>query len=364
VHESWSPLERDAFAVDEPAMDVLGGAAGAVATTAPLALGLVLDQPAAGLAAALGGLYGSLGTPVRGPDRARWAAVAVIGTTVSMALGTALADATTALVIVTVVVTAATAELRRYGRSGAMCGFLHAATLIIAGGLPDASVAAQTVPFLVGALAGAGLMLAAGASRARPDHGVAPGAATGRDATRPPPASPIPPARLHAHAVRTSLAVGLALAGARAADLAFGYWVPLTTLAVLQPEPHASWVRMVQRTAGTLLGTLAVLGVTWWTTDPVVLIPVVAVCSLALFSLHDRSYYWFVLTLTPTVLLMISTDVPLGPEIAGDRLAATALGIAVAGAANAATVAWLRATGAGRDEPSPEAPTAPGPSTG
>ena len=45
----------------------------------------------------------------------------------------------------------------------------------------------------------------------------------------------------------------------RLADLAHGYWIPLTTLAVLQPGPHATDVRSIQRAAGTLVAAVLVI---------------------------------------------------------------------------------------------------------
>ena len=38
----------------------------------------------------------------------------------------------------------------------------------------------------------------------------------------------------------------------RLIDLPHGYWVPLTTLAILQPTEHGTLVRSLQRAAGTV----------------------------------------------------------------------------------------------------------------
>src|SRR5207248_8199800 len=67
------------------------------------------------------------------------------------------------------------------------------------------------------------------------------------------------------HACRLAVAVAGGTLLYRLADLPHGYWVPLTTLAVLQPGVHATLVRSVQRTAGTLIAGAVVVAVTFAT---------------------------------------------------------------------------------------------------
>ncbi len=59
---------------------------------------------------------------------------------------------------------------------------------------------------------------------------------------------------LRDHAARLGLAVAADTLFYLLIDLAHGYWVPLTTLAILQPGEHATRVRSVQRAVGTLAG--------------------------------------------------------------------------------------------------------------
>ena len=339
MQETWAALERDAFRIDEPSIDLLGGIAGALASTAPLVIGAATNHIEAGMIAALAGLEVVLGTPSRGPDRARWGLITLAGTIVAVAVGTVLAQRTVVLVAATILAVALTAEMRRAGRSGALSGFAIGAVLVIAGGLPPGEVGPRTLWFAIGGAVGLALTLAAGRVR---------GAAEGDERD---PGSPIPTRRLHAHAARTSIAVGGGLAGARIATLAFGYWVPLTTLAVLQPEAHASWVRMIQRSLGTFVGAAAVAAALVLTDQPTSLIPLVGISSLALFSLRDRSYFWLVLCLTPTALLIVGIGTASGGDVAGDRVVATVLGVTVAAVANMATIAWIRWRRRGQPRP-------------
>ncbi|MCB1251443.1 MAG: FUSC family protein [Acidimicrobiales bacterium] len=333
MHETWSQLEHDAFVVEEQGFDIVSGIVGMLVTTVPLAVGVATDQLQVGMSAALGAMNVVLGTPTRGPHQLRWGSITLAGTVAATAIATLLAPYPLALLTATVAIVAATAELRRFGRSGAMTGFIIGAVLVINGGLPEAPDLPRTVAAAGGG--GAGLVLALAATELRRRV-----LSSGGTAPADPP-SPIPPTRLHAHAARTSIAVGAGQWLAHVTGLMFGYWVPLTTLAVLQPEPHASWVRMVQRSAGTLVGAGIVAFVLTVTTAPWVLVGCVGAASLSLFALRERSYYWLVLCLTPTALLIIGTGVPVDATVAGTRVLATAIGIAFAAAATGATAWWV-----------------------
>ena len=61
-------------------------------------------------------------------------------------------------------------------------------------------------------------------------------------------------ALLRAHALRLATIIAATTLVYQLLGLEHGYWVPLTVLAVLQPDEHASDVRAVQRAAGTLVG--------------------------------------------------------------------------------------------------------------
>ena len=144
------------------------------------------------------------------------------------------------------------------------------------------------------------------------------------------------------HALRTGVTTAVATAVYRALGLTFGYWLPLTSLAVLQPDLHSSRVRALQRGAGTLVGAAIVAVVASLTSNDALLIAFTACSAFALFGIGERSYHWLVLLLTPTALLMISTLEFSGWDIAGTRVVNTAIGIALALLAIELTSRWIR----------------------
>src|SRR5512132_2608070 len=66
---------------------------------------------------------------------------------------------------------------------------------------------------------------------------------------------------LQRHALRLALSVGAGTALYVVIGLKHGYWVPLTTLAILQPSEHGTRVRSVQRAAGTLAGAALIVAI-------------------------------------------------------------------------------------------------------
>lgn len=318
----------DAFRITPAALDLRVAVAGGLATTAPLAIGLLVGQPLAGVTAALGGLNVALAMPdVGNRHRLWWGILALVGCTVTTLLARAVAPVAVISVALTLVWTGGFALLRAAGKEGAGVGFVLGAMFVILNGLPSqSSMPALTVQAAAGGLAGLAIMVLAGlgrgASRVEPAptllgivRGV--GVAVRRDAT------------LRGHGLRVGLATAFAAALASVLGPSFGYWIPLTVIAVLQPDSHSSRVRLLQRAAGTVVGVVLVVLVTVLTENPAALVVLVALFSLAMFALKDRSYFWMVILLTPTALLMISSAIVEGPGIAGQRLVNTAIGLAI-----------------------------------
>ncbi len=126
------------------------------------------------------------------------------------------------------------------------------------------------------------------------------------------------------------LVAGAATALYRALGLTFGYWIPLTSVAVLQPDSYNSRVRALQRTAGTLVGTAIVAVVAVVTRNEGVLVAIIFLVSGGLFALKERGYFWLTMLLTPTALLMTSTVRFYGWDISITRLVNTAIGLVIA----------------------------------
>jgi uncharacterized membrane protein YccC len=321
----------EAFRVQRRGGDVIAGLAGALATCGPLALGIALDEPQIGVTAALGGLNGALVTP-RGPlrDRLGWGLGATLGYCASGAAAMALQSSVAASVAAAFVVVGLTAYMRVWGFTGGLTGFVIGAMFVILSGIPGGSLdlGERVLWFALGALAGVAFMVTALARNAPPPSPNArplitvlrEGAQQYLQALR-------DDKDLRGHALRLASIIALTTLAYRLLDLQHGYWVPLTVLAVLQPEEHASRVRAVQRAAGTLVATAAIAVFVLATNSQWLIVAGQGLAAFGLYALHSRSYFWLVVMITPTALLTFTAIDYTGDDIALERAAWSALGI-------------------------------------
>jgi Fusaric acid resistance protein-like len=315
VQSVWA----DAFRVERRGVDVGAGLAGGAATCAPLAIGVAAGEPAIGVTACFGGLNAALAVP-RGPLRC----------CASVALATAVQGSDAASVATALAVVGLAAFLRTFGHDGGLTGFVIGAIFVITNGIPAGplDVGERTLWFALGSLAGVALMVAAYARDAPPPP---PGAAPLRrvlaDGARQLRGAVAGDSLLRAHALRLATIVAGTLLLARVFGLEHGYWVPLTVLAVLQPEEHASNVRAVQRGAGTFVGTVAVALLAIATGEEWAMVAGQGVAAFGLFALFARGYFWLVVLLTPTALLTLSAVDYQGVAVALERAGWSAIGI-------------------------------------
>jgi hypothetical protein len=326
-------LWAEAFRVQRRGGDVVAGLAGALATCGPLALGIALDEPQIGVTAALGGLNGALITP-RGPlrDRIGWGLGATLGYCASGAAAMALQGSVAASVAAAFVMVGLTSYLRMFGFTGGLTGFVIGAVFVILSGVPADSLdlGERVLWFALGALVGVVLMVTALARNAPPPSSDArPLLTVLTEGARQYIRTLAEDKELRAHALRLASIVAVTTLVYRLLDLQHGYWVPLTVLAVLQPEEHASRVRAVQRAAGTLVATAAIALLVLATDSQWLIVAGQGVAAFGLFTLHSRSYFWLVVMITPTALLTFTAIDYQGDDIALERAAWSALGILV-----------------------------------
>jgi Fusaric acid resistance protein-like len=326
-------LWAESFRVQRRGVDLLAGLAGAVAACGPLALGIALDEPAIAATASFGGLNGALGVP-RGTLRERlgWGTAATLGCCMSVAVGTAVQDSVAASVVASFVIVGLFAFLRTFGRTGALTGFVIGAIFVILNGIPAGplDVGERVLWFALGSLVGLVLMTAANARHAPPQSPGTPplrsvlalGARQLRDALS-------ADRLLRAHALRLASAVAVTTLLYQLLGFEHGYWVPLTALAVLQPDEFASDVRAIQRAAGTLVGTAVIALFTIVIGEQWLFVAGQGIAALGLFSLHARGYFWLVVMITPTALLTLSAVDYQGDDVAFERAAWSALGIVI-----------------------------------
>lgn len=315
-------LVREAFRTEERGVDRRAGLAGALATVGPLAIGLAVGEPAAGLAAGLGGLNVALCVP-HAAVRARlwWGMVALLGQAAAVVIAAATGTVV-GLVLLSAGWVAVWAFFRATGPAGALVGFVTSATFVIFAGVDTPLVLRdQLACYLLGGSAGLALMVVA--RRAERDIPV------GGDGLRVVRSAMLHDRGMRAHSVRLAVAVGSGSLLYRVVDLPHGYWVPLTTLAILEPTEHGTLVRSAQRAAGTVVAALLMMGILFLTANPWPLVACAAIAAFLLFTLDERGYFWLVVLLTPTVLLMISAVVDKGEEVVLDRIVQTMIGIVI-----------------------------------
>ena len=318
-----SELVREAFRTEERRVDWQSGLAGALAALGPLAIGFAVDAPAAGFMAALGGLNVALCVP-RADLRGRlwWGSLAVLGSVAAVVVARAASKGDARLALLSFAWVAVWAFLRAAGPSGALLGFANSAVFVVVAGLPTTSpLGEQLTWFALGAVLGLALMVIA---RRRPGRSIP----AGREALRMVRSAPHDSA-LRAYALRLAVAVGAGSLLYRLVDLPHGYWVPLTILAVLQPTGRSTIVRSLQRVVGTLLAAALIVGVLLATDNRWLLVACAVATAFLLYALDERGYFWLVVLLTPTVLLMISAIDFEGDTVALDRMADTVLGIVI-----------------------------------
>jgi hypothetical protein len=333
-----SGLWAEAFRVERAGVDPRAGAVGAFSTCAPLALGIATGHDAIGSIACFGGLNACLAVP-RGPLRTRvgWGVGAGLGCVLAVVVTTLAQDSTLASVLVALAWVWLAALMRAFGRDGGLTGFVTSAMLVIIGGIPAGGldVGARTLWFAAGATVGTVLMALAygtepdgGARGQKPRAAERPIGAVLAAGLRRYLDTALHDHALRVHALRLAVAVAATTLLYRLLGLEHGYWIPLTVLAVLQPDEHASRVRAIQRGLGTLFGTALIALLTTVTGAQWALVAAQAIVAFALFTLADRGYFWLVVFLTPVALLTVSAVDYQGADIALVRAGWSAAGIA------------------------------------
>ncbi|MHB8319919.1 MAG: FUSC family protein [Acidimicrobiales bacterium] len=326
--EQWELIEREAFRSQERSIDLRIALVGAVLVTGPLLIGVALGKSMLGLMCSLGGLNTALAMS-EGNRRqlARWGALALGGGTLGVATASVVQDSEWLSVAAALIWCLAWSMLRAGGPSATMVGFVVSAVFIVTNGLHSSSPGSFAVS-LVYALGAAAALLVMLAPTPRASD-------TPTSGDRVPLITSVVKAIraggvVRFSALRVGVVVALSVALYQSFHLSYGYWMPLTALAVMQPDAHGTWVKSLQRAVGTVLGAILAASVAVVSRDVWILVVAVLVVSGAMFALRDKGYHWMVSMLTPTVLLMISVVKFQGWKLAALRVANTALGIALA----------------------------------
>jgi hypothetical protein len=113
-----------------------------------------------------------------------------------------------------------------------------------------------------------------------------------------------------------------------------GFWIPLTILFVLRPERDETMRRLVLRAVGTAAGLVIATALSFWLQDePVALALVLTAATGLSYGLLTVQYALFTTAITVYAVVLADTLGDPALTAAGQRGAATAIGIAIAGTA-------------------------------
>jgi hypothetical protein len=134
------------------------------------------------------------------------------------------------------------------------------------------------------------------------------------------------------HALRFGVAMAVGVAVYRLAGFDdHGYWVPLTILFVLKPDPAQTTERIAMRAVGTMVGLVLATALAELLGDAVIPTTIVLTVAAAFaFALLAIEYALFTVAITVFVVLLTDTLGASPFDAAGERALGTALGIVVA----------------------------------
>jgi Fusaric acid resistance protein-like len=325
-----------AIGPSEPGPALRRGALVAVPVGLALLLELGLDSPtkgAVGTGALLAGFPG-LDAPAR--TRAVWQAATALPIGVAAALGVLTGSSAILAVITMALVGAAAGYCFAVSLRLSIAGLSVALSLLITQGLP--LDLADTLPALVFASAG-GLLQAAWSACVwvagdREEEGGEGGWST---------AAALVTLRSNLtlrsvsfrHALRFGAALGAGVAAYWLLGMSeHGFWIPLTILFVLRPEREETFRRLILRAVGTVVGlVIATALAEWLGGDGLAVGVALTIATGFAYGLLTVQYALFTAAITTYAVLLADSIGETALHAAGQRAFATAIGIAIAGAA-------------------------------
>lgn len=113
-----------------------------------------------------------------------------------------------------------------------------------------------------------------------------------------------------------------------------GFWIPLTILFVLRPEREETFHRLILRAVGTAVGLVIATALAEWLGGNGVAVAVaLAIATAFAYGLLTVQYALFTAAITTYAVLLADSIGEEALHAAGQRALATAIGIAIAGAA-------------------------------
>jgi uncharacterized membrane protein YccC len=137
------------------------------------------------------------------------------------------------------------------------------------------------------------------------------------------------------HGLRFGAALGAGVAAYWLLGMSeHGFWIPLTILFVLRPEREETFHRLILRAVGTLVGLLIATALAEWLGgDGVAIGLALTIATAFAYGLLTVQYALFTAAITTYAVLLADSIGETALRAAGQRALATAIGIAIAGAA-------------------------------
>jgi hypothetical protein len=325
-----------AIGPSEPGPALRRGALVAVPVGLALLLELGLDSPtkgAIGTGALLAGFPG-LDAPARTRAACQAASAPLIG--IAAALGVLTGSSAILAVLTMALVGAAAGYCFAVSLRFSIAGLSVALSLLITQGLP--LDLADTLPALLFATAG-GLLQAAWslcvwALGDRTEEGGENGWSTQVAVTALRSNLTLGSVSFR-HALRFGAALGAGVATYWLLGMSeHGFWIPLTILFVLRPEQDETFRRLILRAAGTLAGlVIATALAEWLGGDGIAIGLALTIATGFAYGLLTVQYALFTAAITTYAVLLADSIGEAALHAAGQRALATAIGIAIAGAA-------------------------------
>jgi hypothetical protein len=306
----------------------------------PVGLALLLElgfnsatKGAIGTGALLAGFPG-LDAPAR--TRAAWQAATAPVIGIAAAIGVLTGSNAFLAVAAMVVIGAAAGYCFAVSLRFSIAGLSVALSLLIAQGLP--LDLADTIPALLLATAGgllqAAFSLSVWAAGDREEEGGEAGWSAGAtlDALR---SNLTMRSTSFRHALRFGAALGAGVAAYWLLGMSeHGFWIPLTVLFVLRPDQSETFHRLILRAVGTVVGlVIATALAEWLGGDGVAVALALAVATAFAYGLLTVQYALFTAAITTYAVLLADSIGETALRAAGQRALATAIGIAISGAA-------------------------------
>ncbi len=135
---------------------------------------------------------------------------------------------------------------------------------------------------------------------------------------------------LDRHAFRYAGIIMLGAAVGKLPVFHHGYWVPLHIAIVLKPDYGSTAERSLERTSGTVWGSLLGMGLVWLWPGHGLLWAAMLVLLTAAITVRPVRYAWFVALITPAVILLIALTTHGDWAVGLDRILSSVAGVALA----------------------------------